>query len=386
MKHHYKHFTMAIVTALLLSCMSSCLKDDEETIALPTPRTMGNVPSDYSATLNPAISNSNAIIPNYQFEEEQEEDGLFMYRLDMTGIMNPYTHEWLDLYGTGIPEQNVWMSLDGNPKGILVKNHSEDGTISRKFDLVFLVDNSGSMREESDALARDIINWANNLTNSGIDIQFGCVGYSEYGYVNGGIDFTNQSGLSNFLNYGTGTARTQHFGGANASNLEYYADIYGEVSGECGVMALRFANDYFSFRSGAYRIYVNFTDEPNQPSYQNGWSVEYLNPSYGNWTPQQGTVHTVFSGSTIFSHQTGYCEKPWLMSEYTGGTILYASSSFTGISLNDLPVTGAMQHSYSIYFTIPESLKDGQYHRLLVTVLSQDQAVRAERNFTIRFE
>lgn len=386
MKQQHKHFTIAIVAALFLLSMTSCLKDDEDTILLPTPLTIQGIPSDYSATLNPNITNLNAIIPNYQYEEEDEEEGLFVYRLDMTGIMNPNTHEWLDLYGTGLAEQNIWLSLDNTPKGILVKNHSEDGTISRKFDLVFLVDNSGSMIEESDAVARDIVNWANSLTNSGIDIQFGCVGYSEFGYVNGSIDLTDQSGLSNFLNYGTGTQRTQHFGGTNASNLEYLANQYGEVDGECGMMALRFANDHFTFRNGANRIYVNFTDEPNQPAYTNAWSVEYLNPSTGNWTPQQGTVHTVFSGPTSFYNQTGYCEKPWLMSEYTGGTVLYASANFSGVSLNNLPVTGAMQHSYSIYFTVPESLKDGQYHNLRVTVLSQDQSVRAERNFSIKFE
>ncbi|MBQ8957120.1 MAG: VWA domain-containing protein [Bacteroidales bacterium] len=355
-------------------------------MALPTPISINGIPSDYSATENPYIPNTNAIIPNYQFEEEEIEEDFLVYRLDMTGIMNPYTHEWLDLYGTGLAEQNVWLSLDGNPKGLLVKNHSEDGTISRKFDLVFLVDNSGSMNEESDALTRDIISWANNLTNSGIDIQFGCVGYSEYGYVNGGIDFSNQTGLNTFLNYGSGTSRTQHFGGINAETLEYYAERYGDVDGECGMMALRFANDYFSFRNGANRIYVNFTDEPNQPDHVSGWSVEYLNPANGNWTPQQGTVHTVFSGSPNFTNQTGYAEKPWLMSEYTGGTVLYASSNFSGVSLNTLPVTGAMQHSYSIYFVVPETMKDGQYHSLKVTVLSQDQSVRAERNFSIRFE
>ena len=386
MKQQYKHFTIAIVAALFLSCMTSCLKDDEDTILLPTPITIHGIPSDYSATLNPNITNLNAIIPNYQYEEEDEEEGLFVYRLDMTGIMNPNTHEWLDLYGTGLSEQNVWLSLDNTPKGILVKNHSEDGTISRRFDLVFLVDNSGSMNEESDAVARDIVSWANSLTNSGIDIQFSCVGYSEYGYVNGAIDFTNQDGLSNFLNYGSGTERTQHFGGSNATTLQNQARNYGDVSNECGVMALRFANDFFTFRNGTNRIYVNFTDEPNQPSHINGWSVEYLNPSNGYWTPQQGTVHTVFSGSTGFSNQTGYNERPWLMSEYTGGTVLYASSNFSGVSLNDLPVTGAMQHSYSIYFTVPESLKDGQYHSLRVTVLSQDQSVRADRNFSIKFE
>ena len=192
--------------------------------------------------------------------------------------------------------------------------------------------------------------------------------------------------MNTFLNYGSGTSRTQHFGGTNASVLQNYANNYGYTGNECGVMALRFADSYFSFRSGANRIYVNFTDEPNQPDYLSGWSVEFLNPTNGNWTPQQGTVHTVFSGSTNFSNQTGYCEKPWLMSEYTGGTVLYASSNFSGVSLNSLPVTGAMQHSYSIYFTIPETMKDGQYHSLKVTVLSQDQSVRAERNFSIRFE
>ena len=382
----YKSISVITICMTVALCTTSCLKDDEETLALPTPISINGIPSDYSATENPYITNTNAIIPNYQFEEEEGEEGFLVYRLDMTGIMNPNTHEWIDLYGTGLSEQNVWLSLDGNPKGLLIKNHSEDGTISRKFDLVFLVDNSRSMDDESDALARDIISWANNLTNSGIDIRFGCVGYSEYGYVNGGIDFTNQTGLSAFLNYGSGTSRTQHFGGANAETLEYYAERYGDVGGECGMMALRFANDYFSFRNGANRIYVNFTDEPNQPYHVSGWSVEYLNPTNGNWIPQQGTVHTVYSGSTNFTNYTGHEEKPWLMSEYTGGTVLYASSNFSGISLNTLPVTGAMQHSYSLYFVVPESLKDGQNHSLKVTVYFQDHSVRAERIFSIRFE
>lgn len=397
MKQQHKHFTIAIVAALFLSSMTSCLKDDEDTILLPTPLTIQGIPSDYSATLNPNITNLNAIIPNYQYEEEDEEEGLFVYRLDMTGIMNPNTHEWLDLYGTGLAEQNIWLSLDNTPKGILVKNHSEDGTISRKFDLVFLVDNSGSMSEESDALARDIVNWANNLTNSGIDIRFGCVGYTGWEssayWLDGAIDLTNQDELSNYLNFGSGVERTRHFGGVNAANLQsqaynytqYHHDAGWDIE-ECGMMALLFADQYFTFRNGANRIYVNFTDEPNQPCGASNWSVEYLNPSNGHWTPQQGTVHTVFSGPTSFSNQTGYCEKPWLMSEYTGGTVLYASANFSGVSLNDLPVTGAMQHSYSIYFTVPESLKDGQYHNLRVTVLSQDQSVRAERNFSIKFE
>ena len=93
MKHQYRHFTLAIAAVLLLSCMSSCLKDDEETILLPTPKTIRDIPSDFSATLNPTITYPNATIPNYQFEGEGGEEGLLVYRIDMTGIMNPNTHE-----------------------------------------------------------------------------------------------------------------------------------------------------------------------------------------------------------------------------------------------------------------------------------------------------
>ncbi len=404
MKNTSRLLLITMFASVLLG-ISACLKDDEETLLLPTPRTIGDVPSDYSATLNPDVGYTNAIIPNYQIEEEEEEDGLFLYRMDMTGIMNPETHEWLNLYGTSQPNQNTWLSLDGTPKGILVKNHSEDANVSNKIDLVFLVDNSGSMGEESDAIARDIVNWANNLVNSGVDIRFGCVGYTETGelwlaeynqVLNGAIDLTSHSELHDYLNHGTGVERTQHFGGANASVLQnqatqyteglYEATGHADWFGECGMMALRFADTYFSFRNGANRIYVNFTDEPNQPMYIEEWSVEYLNPSHGYWLPQQGTVHTVFSGSTNFTNSVGLNEKPWLVSEYTGGTVLYTNASFSGVSLNDLPVTGAMQHSYSIYFTVPESLKDGQSHNLRVTVLSQDRMVRAERHFSIRFD
>ena len=385
MKTLTKSFFLVIVAALFLTFMSNCAKD-EPTNDEPTENPYG-IPSDNLATANPEISDPNAIIPNYQFEELEGGNGLRVFKIDMTGIMDPNTDEWMDLYGTSESRQNLWLSLDDKPKGILVKNHSDDSQLSSKIDLVFLVDNSGSMGEEADAVALDIVNWANNLVNSGIDIQFGCVGYSVYGYINGGIDFTTQTGLAEFLDWGTGTYRTQHFGGENAEELHSIASSYGSVWDECGVMALRFANDYFSFRPGANRIYVNFTDEPNQPNNHEEWSVEYLNPENGNWLPQQGTVHTVYSENPeYYSESPGYREFPWRMSEYTGGTILYANSDFSGVSLDDLPVTGAMQHSYSIYFTIPDSMRNRAEHKMKVTLLSKDETVRGEREFMIDFD
>ena len=395
----YKSISIITTCATMMLCMTSCLKDDEETLALPTPFSIRNIPSDYSATTNPTIYNPNAVIPNYQFEEEEGEDGYLVYRLDMTGIMNPNTHEWLDLYGTGLPGQNVWLSLDGNPKGLLVKNHSEDGTVSRKFDLVFLVDNSGSMNEEAEVLARDITDWANSLASSGLDIVFGCVGYggnvgAQYdhlvnGYgITGALNLGNVSLLNQFLNergvYGTN--RTKGYWGSDGETLSSIANTsYSSAGGECSIQAARFSNEHFNFRTGSNRVYVNMTDDANYPGGQQKWSINYLTESKA-WNPSMGTIHTVYSGPTSYTNRPLYKEQSWLMSEYTGGTVLFANEDFSGVSLNDLPVTGAMQHSYSLYFAIPETMKDGQYHSLKVTVLSQDQAVRAERNFSIRFE
>ena len=237
------------------------------------------------------------------------------------------------------------------------------------------------MGDESDALADAIIDWSRRLSYAVKDVKFGCIGYSENGRVNGGLDLTDQIGLDTFLNYGTGTVRTQHFGGDNGSVLNNHANYYGSSSGPCGMMALRFADEYLSFRSGAERVYINFTDSPNQPGEHDDWSVEYLNPDNGYWTSQQGKVHTVFSGGEI-----PMVEAPWLMSEYTGGTVLYASPSFSGVSLNDLPETAIIQLTNSIAFTVPVSMKDGISHGMMVTVLTPDDAVRAERFFVIKFE
>ena len=73
------------------------------------------------------------------------------------------------------------------------------------------------------------------------------------------------------------------------------------------------------------------------------------------------------------------------ISEYTGGTVLYASSDFSGVTLTSLPVTGAMQNSYVIRFTNVGEFMDGQAHEVRITILSADGRTRAERTFYIVF-
>lgn len=352
-----------LLFAGLLVCgalfVSSCNEKDNPA---ETPNGTG-IPDDKYATPNPVLNpdDLNAIIPNFNWNSEIVNGDLII-RLDLTGVKDPYTNDWVELYGTNHPKQNLWVSVDGIPKGFTVEK--VDNQNKGAVDLVFLVDNSGSMSEEANAIARDIIAWAEKLSKA-VDIQFGCVGYD--GSLSGAINITTVDKLSDFLNYSSGTSRTYHFGGPDAENLKAKAAQYNNSYNECGVAALRFADENFAFRPGANRIYVNFTDEPNQPRQNEGYSTEWVKVAE-NWPATKGTIHTVFSGYKDFTERINIEEHPWNLSDYTGGTTLFASSSFSGVTLDDLPVTGALLNSYIIRFrNVP---LDGQPHFVWLTVKS----------------
>ena len=374
-------FVLSALCCLMLLSLNSCLSDGINTIILDNGGKTG-IPSDSQATPNPSIGNSTTSIPNVQHTDE-EENGYYIIRLDMTGIQNPYTYEYLRLVGTGGEnglKQNVWLSVDDIPKGISVYNTIDDYSElpEVKNDVVFLVDNSGSMSQEADVIARDIISWAQKLT-ADKNVRFGCVGYD--GLIGGAIDLTDYNEVSKWLNRSTGISRTMGFAGSNASRLNSAASRYSLSSqNESGVAALRFADENFTFRSGSNRVYVNFTDEENYTGGYSYYSVSYVN-NQNNWNTSKGTIHTVFSAAKSSVTK----EQPWLLSQYTGGTILYASSDFSGITLDSLPITSAIQCSYIIRFIISDELMDGLSHKVKITVRSEDGSVRAEKTIHMVF-
>ena len=192
---------------------------------------------------------------------------------------------------------------------------------------------------------------------------------------------TSYEELSRWLNRTTGIDRTVGFSGSNASKLSSASSKYSLSSQEeSSVAALRFADENFTFRQGANRVYINFTDEANYTGGYSKYSVSYL-ANQNNWSSSKGTVHTVFSASK--SSVSG--EQPWLMSQYTGGTSLFTSSDFSGITLDALPVTSAIQNSYIIRFVVSSVLMDGRAHSVKITVKSEDGKVRAERTLSIVF-
>lgn len=361
-----------LLLGLIMSCsFLSCSSDDDNNLD-PT-----GIPDDSQAVANPDVTDVNTVIPNAQFVREGEHS---VININLTGIQHPETKEWLQLYGTNLSDQNIWVEVDGKPKGILVYNNgANNGTQTVLADLVFLVDNSGSMAQEADSVANGIVKWATNLSSQGLDIKFGCVGY-ESG-INGAIDFTDLSGIDAYLNRAgkRGTNRTKGYEGTNATALSGSAVNYQNGRDECGSEALRFADENFQFRSKANRIYVNFTDEPNQPGGKAEWSVEYV-ADQNTWNTSKGTIHTVYSADSTFTENQYYREKPWRMSRYTGGTELFVPSSFKDVTLDVLPVTGAMVNSYIIRFKNTSDITDGT-HEVKITILSKDNKVRAEKIF-----
>lgn len=355
---------------------------------------IAGIPNDNMADPNPEIdpSDVNATIPNISHEAEREGNDVII-RVNMTGVRNENAidpaDEWLRLIGTGEPGQNVWIEIDGQPKGIDVYNTIdgvEDENVGAVLnDFVFLVDNSGSMDEEANAIARDITAWAQTLDQT-LDVRFGLVGYD--GCIHGAIDVSTYEDMNAYLNERDryGVYRTIGFVGNNADDLLQAANNYGaHCQDECGVAALRFADENFTFRPGANRIYVNFTDEENFPYGAAEFSVEYVE---NDWLSNQGTIHSVISNKYLIpvSESQYYREDPTRMSTATGGTILITDHTFSDVTLSDLPVTGAMQNSYVIRFTNVAEFLDGLPHEVKITIVSADGSVKAEEVFYLTFE
>ena len=376
-----------MIAAGLFSLASCTVEDNGSTGVITVP----GIPADTEADPNPTLPDApNTNVANINYVVETASNGNKVIRFDLTGIQSPENPtEWLRLYGTNTSEQNIWISIDDLPKGFTIENTIDSEEQVSAVDLVFLVDNSGSMGEEADAVAKEILDWSKMLSKT-LDMRFGCVGYDYGGEVNGAINMCGINEIDAFLNRSGkyGIDRTMGFEGPDKDVLakEYARYSTGTWSAdECGVSSLRYADDLFNFRKNTNRVYVNFTDEPNYPQGHEPMSTQWVKDP-NNWPTTKGTIHTVYSSTYVnWTERPLWEEYPWNLSAYTGGTEIKTNSSFSGVSLSTLPITGALQNSYIIKFTNVESLFDGQPHKIKITILSPNGTVRAEKEYVVTF-
>jgi len=358
---------MFILFSLALVTFMACTKDSSG------PKVSNeDIPGDPTDIVIPALDYNN-LIPSATFARTGGNTSRI--RVNLLGIVNPNTQQPMDLvaeYGTG--DYNFYLEEDGVLQGVKLTKVST-GTVLTA-DVVFVVDNSGSMYEEADSVANSIIEFANLLSASGLNVKFACVGY-QYGNVNGGINFTTATKLHQYLTdrpyIYEGTDRTIGFAGPDSADIETaaYWYAYPDLSSENGVMAVLFADSLYNWRAGAQRVFINFTDESTQPNGYVHWSTEYMCEQILG----RATVHTVFSSDTLTYHGEGnsgsyewtdlWDERPWAMSLCTGGTVKFVDSYATGLNLADLPVAGALSNSYLVEFITAGS---NAVHTVVITI------------------
>jgi hypothetical protein len=281
----------------------------------------------------------------------------------LLGLFDPNTLLPLEIkvnYSSG--DYNFYLEEDGVLQGVKATKVSSGNVL--RADIVFTVDNSGSMSQESDSVAASIIEFANFLSSSGLDAQVGCVGYS--GRVYGAINLTTATELSDYLNRYTGTSRTVGFAGPDSAALHDSSYTFASgIGGENGVVGIMFAENYFNWRAGAQKIFINFTDEPTQPSGNYEWSTAFI----CSYMLGKSTIHTVFSADTNRTWTDLYSERPWEMSQCTGGTIKFLDYQATGLDLTNLPVSGALANSYLVEYV---TSAPGDTHTVVITIKEGD--------------
>lgn len=390
-----------IIATLCLSAslaLYSCVSSGGETIPLEFDVPTGDItpidgiPNDALAKPNPSV------IPTIEFPDFAHaivtgSKDAQIAEFYLPGIKSPTNNNWLYLVGTGgahaIP-QNVWVSVDGKPKGCLALNNSNSEIEAPiAIDFIFLVNNSNNMKEAGDMLYRTLDEWTDALKGENISMAYYCVGYGggDTKGVNGACNRSTASELKAYLSREgvSGVSRTMGFNDIDA--LEQLAQSqYQNCDGECGVEALKFANEAFAgkFHPNAIRMYLNITDEPNQPGGDPQWSVESIK-AQDQWHAGSGTIHTLFSGNQEFSNQVNEYEHPWLLSEYTGGYTTACDSKLTGITLEKLPLTGSLQNCTKIRIANVDEYMDGKYHDVKLTILSGDKMIQASKTFKILF-
>ncbi|MBS4034489.1 MAG: VWA domain-containing protein [Ignavibacterium sp.] len=329
-----------------------------------------DIPADPQNVTVPATTINN-IQPTAVFTPAANNPGRI--QVNLTGLINPVTQQPITLfYDPNSPaSSNIFITEDGAVKGLKVTKVSTGNVLTA--DLVFVVDNSGSMSEEADSVAASIIEFANFLQASGLNVQFAVVGYS--GSINGGINFTTAQMLSTYLNLSTGTSRTRGFSGADSAALVTRAAGFGSGTGENGVIAAIFADSVYSWRSGAQRVIINFTDEPTQ-SDGNMWNNAMGCALLGG----KATVHTVFSQDSTSYVWSSTRERPWDLSNCTGGTNIFIPTDAAGLDLKNLPVAGALSNSYLVEYRAGST---GTSHTVVITI--KESNADGKREYTVTY-
>lgn len=314
-----------IITAIVfLLVISSCRENPSE---INTPE----IPPDPIGSVPEVIKNN--VVPSGTFFTVELE----RRRLNLSGfVVNNYG---VPLYGTGDPNQNIWLEIDGVNKGILVKQVSGQNRL--KADIIFCVDVSGSM---NDAIVDSIVSTLSALSNylyrNGIDARFGGIGF--VGDIRGVKLLTED--VANFRSW----VLSKRF--IDTSTQVLFPQFGSSSLNENPVSAIRYADSLFNWRREAQKIFVVFTDVPVKPSSKEDWSTNWVRTNLRG----RGIVHVVFASDSsrytnLWSTPNLSNQNPKDLATFTGGTYKLIPDGHN-LNLLYLPIVESLLYSHSIDF------------------------------------
>ncbi len=323
--------------------------------------------------VNPTISASGAIAPKAGSDDLFEINiagfaaptaaRLSARQLSMRSSINKAAAPRANITGAAVPdltEDDFTVVELGTVKGITVKRIGE-GETRAKADVVFVFDTTGSMGSGLTSVKNSIIEFADFLDSSGLDVNLGAVTF--------GDAFDVRSEASTQI--GTGSTVPPSFDPYDrqvfplTADTERFKTFIGNETPEDGnntpenaVGALQYAYDSMTWREGAQRIVILITDV-----YSHNASTYTEDSIAGRWIPPSEadllaklkgkmTVHVVSPELVNASPYTDM--KVFTGAAGTGGSFVpYGLGTF---NLIDLPIAEVAAGGYVVTF---RGTKDG---------------------------
>lgn len=218
----------------------------------------------------------------------------------------------------------------------------EEGGGTRRVDVVFLMDNSGSMDDEQNAVRNNMIAFVDSLSASGVDFALGLCRF-------GSAD-------------DDGTPILEDNGSLTTDPLYFKNDVWSRntVDGtfEPGWDALHESATGFSFRPGAQRVFILITDESVTGNNNEG---TYTKSETEQTLLDQSVTNYALIDSTDQSSRQDYGN----LAETTGGAYFDITSPFQSI-LDEIGTTVA--NSYVLSYRSTDDQVDGTERTVRVEV------------------
>ncbi len=210
----------------------------------------------------------------------------------------------------------------------------QTGSGSRLCDIVFLMDNSGSMLDDQDAVRANVRQFVDNLAASGVDYALGLCRFGMSG-----------TGNPVFENSGQLTQDAEYF-----KNV-IWARNTANGSREPGYDAVVQSGSAFSFRPGTQKVFILITDEhPNQGS---ATTSDVLNVC------QSGSI--TFFALTLAVYNSFYTS----IASATNGAIFDIHANFNTI-LNY--ISSRVSNNYVVQYRSSNPVADGIERRVEVRI------------------